>query len=163
MWTVTAGWWWWISSSCKFEKNVWASIVRKCAYWKFVWRYGLNSSELYKQGWSGVINGPSENRLYCLMLCCSCSLFFWYSFQVVTFLLLNMYMHVQWSLHAIIHSPAISEASLSSLLAKRDFLSERLEYLLNSCLEMEGNHCNQLARWVRICILNSVTISEKLW
>nr|XP_011458653.1 PREDICTED: sister-chromatid cohesion protein 3 isoform X2 [Fragaria vesca subsp. vesca] len=81
--------------------------------------------------------------------------------QVVTFLLLNMYMHVQWCLHAIIHSPAISEASLSSLLAKRDFLSERLEYLLSSCLEMEGNRCNQLARWVCVILTDLSRLFKK--
>lgn len=60
-----------------------------------------------------------------------------------------MYMDLQWSLHAIIHG----EASLSSLLAKRDSLSKQLESFLNRRPEMEGNRRNQLACWVRVFFL----------
>lgn len=63
-----------------------------------------------------------------------------------------MYMDLQWSLHAIIHG----EASLSSLLAKRDSLSKQLESFLNSRPEREGNRRNQLACWVRVFIFNFV-------
>ncbi|KAL5701503.1 hypothetical protein ACHQM5_026830 [Ranunculus cassubicifolius] len=47
--------------------------------------------------------------------------------EVVTFLLLNMYLHVLWSLYSLDKSS--SEASLSSLLSKRNTLLEQLEYV----------------------------------
>lgn len=67
--------------------------------------------------------------------------------QVVSFLLLNMYLHVAWSLHSIINSEAVSEASLSSLLSKRATLFEELEYFLNPPPDVheESKYGNQLA------------------
>ncbi|CAB4311957.1 unnamed protein product [Prunus armeniaca] len=73
--------------------------------------------------------------------------------EVVSFLLLNMSLHLEWSLHSIINSETVSEASLSSILAKRKSLSEQLEYFLNSPPELEGNRCNLLA--CRVCILQA--------
>ncbi|ONH93757.1 hypothetical protein PRUPE_8G250900 [Prunus persica] len=73
--------------------------------------------------------------------------------EVVSFLLLNMSLHLEWSLHSIINSETVSEASLSSLLAKRKSLSEQLEYFLNSPPELEGNRGNLLA--CRVCILQA--------
>ncbi|XVF72517.1 hypothetical protein PTKIN_Ptkin12aG0127600 [Pterospermum kingtungense] len=78
--------------------------------------------------------------------------------EVVSFLLLNMYLDVAWSLHSIISSETVSEGSLSSLLSKRDTLLEELEYFLNAPSEvMEGGKSgNQLA--CRVC-----TILADVW
>ncbi|XP_068337551.1 sister-chromatid cohesion protein 3 isoform X1 [Pyrus communis] len=73
--------------------------------------------------------------------------------EVISFLLLNMSLHLEWSLQSIITSETVSEASLSSLLVKRNSLSQQLEYFLNSPPELEGNPANQLA--CRVCILLS--------
>lgn len=73
--------------------------------------------------------------------------------EVISFLLLNTSLHLEWSLQSIITSETVSEASLSSLLAKRNSLSQQLEYFLNSPPELEGNPANQLA--CRVCILLS--------
>ena len=53
------------------------------------------------------------------------------SIQVVGFLLLNMYLHLAWGLQSIVNEEAVSEASLNSLLSKRDTLLQELEYFLN--------------------------------
>ncbi|KAL3531404.1 hypothetical protein ACH5RR_010726 [Cinchona calisaya] len=73
--------------------------------------------------------------------------------EVIGFLLLNMYLHIAWSLHKIINSEKVSEASLSSLLLKRNTLCEQLEYFLISRPEFqEESKCgNQLA--CRVCII----------
>lgn len=98
---------------------------------------------------------------YSLFCCCSCS------FQVVSFLLLNMSLHLEWSLHSIINSETVSEASLSSLLAKRKSLSEQLEYFLNSPPELEGNRGNLLACRVsillRFVVFQQNHTSEIIW
>ncbi|EEF30242.1 stromal antigen, putative [Ricinus communis] len=52
--------------------------------------------------------------------------------DVVSFLLLNMYLHVAWSLQSIVNSETISEAQLSSLLSKCNILFEELEYFLRT-------------------------------
>lgn len=72
--------------------------------------------------------------------------------QVVSFLLLNMYLYLAWSLHSIINAETVSEASLASLLLKRNTLFEELEYFLNSPSEVEeGSRVgNQLACRVSI-------------
>lgn len=73
-------------------------------------------------------------------------------FQVVSFLLLNMYLHLAWCLHSIVNSETVSEASLSSLLSKRNTFFEQLEYFLNTLTEVEevGKRGNQLACRVSI-------------
>ncbi|XWS31645.1 hypothetical protein CRYUN_Cryun23aG0094100 [Craigia yunnanensis] len=78
--------------------------------------------------------------------------------EVVSFLLLNMYLDVAWSLHSIINSETVSEGSLSSLLSKRDTLLEELEYFLNASPEVRegGKSGNQLA--CRVC-----TILADVW
>ncbi|KAK1561092.1 hypothetical protein Q3G72_034335 [Acer saccharum] len=78
--------------------------------------------------------------------------------EVVGFLLLNMYLHLAWSLHSIINSETVSEASLSSLLLKRNTLFEELEYFLNtsSTVEEGSKLGNQLA--CRVC-----TILAEMW
>ncbi|KAJ6334183.1 hypothetical protein OIU78_011150 [Salix suchowensis] len=73
--------------------------------------------------------------------------------EVVSFLLLNMYLNVAWSLQSIVNSETVSEASLTSLLFKRNALFEELEYFLGTPSEdKEGSKCgNQLA--CRVCII----------
>ncbi|KAL9258659.1 Sister-chromatid cohesion protein 3-like protein [Drosera capensis] len=50
--------------------------------------------------------------------------------EVVSFLLLNMYLHVAWSLHAIVGGESVHEASLSSLLLRRTMLFNQLGHFL---------------------------------
>lgn len=71
--------------------------------------------------------------------------------QVVSFLLLNMYMHIVWSLHSVVNSETVTETTLSSLLLKRNKLFEELEYFLNTASGVEegGKIGNQLACRVR--------------
>ncbi|KAJ7977482.1 sister-chromatid cohesion protein 3 [Quillaja saponaria] len=77
--------------------------------------------------------------------------------EVVSFLLLNMYLHLAWSLHSIINSEIVSEASLSSLLSKRNILFEQLEYFLTpSDIEEVGKHGSELG--CRVC-----TILAEMW
>ncbi|XP_038682108.1 sister-chromatid cohesion protein 3 isoform X2 [Tripterygium wilfordii] len=73
--------------------------------------------------------------------------------EVVSFLLLNLYVHVAWSLQSIINSETVSEASLSSLLSQHNALFEQLEFYLTTLLEAEGvgKYRNQLA--CRVCII----------
>lgn len=70
--------------------------------------------------------------------------------EVISFLLLNMYLHVAWSLHSIVNSETVTEASISSLLSKRDTLFEELNYFLNTPPEV-GEAGNQLA--CRVCTI----------
>lgn len=61
-------------------------------------------------------------------------------------MLLNMYLYVAWSLHSVVNSEVVSEASLRSLLSKRTTLFEELEYYLNIPPLVEGSKSgNQLA------------------
>ncbi|XP_010545064.1 PREDICTED: sister-chromatid cohesion protein 3 [Tarenaya hassleriana] len=72
--------------------------------------------------------------------------------EVIGFLLLNMLLYVNWSLHSIINSEEVPEASLSSLLSKRDTLFEELSYFLNTREVGESRkHGTQLAS--RICVI----------
>ncbi|CAN1851747.1 Sister-chromatid cohesion protein 3, partial [Linum perenne] len=72
--------------------------------------------------------------------------------EVASFLLLNMYLHVAWSLQAVVNSETISEEALSSLLMKRDTLFKELEYFVSSQSDDEGhNYKGQLA--CRVCII----------
>ncbi|CAL9227857.1 unnamed protein product [Arabidopsis halleri] len=74
--------------------------------------------------------------------------------EVICFLLMNMYMYLAWSLHSIINCEAISEASLSSLISKRDTLFEELSYFLNG-IEESKKYGNQLS--LRICAILAET------
>ncbi|XP_057964009.1 sister-chromatid cohesion protein 3 isoform X2 [Malania oleifera] len=77
--------------------------------------------------------------------------------EAVSFLLLNMYLHVAWCLHSIITSDNVFEASLSSLLSKRNALFEQLEYFLRTPAEVqEVNYGNWVA--CRVC-----TILAEMW
>ncbi|XP_071920942.1 sister-chromatid cohesion protein 3-like isoform X1 [Coffea arabica] len=77
--------------------------------------------------------------------------------EVISFVLLNMYMHVAWSLHSIITSEKVSEATVASLLLKRTTLCEQLEhFLLHPENEEESKSGSQLA--CRVC-----TILAEIW
>uniref|UniRef100_A0A7N0ULZ7 Cohesin subunit SA-3 n=1 Tax=Kalanchoe fedtschenkoi TaxID=63787 RepID=A0A7N0ULZ7_KALFE len=73
--------------------------------------------------------------------------------EVLSFLLLNLYLHVAWSLHTIVNSKTVSESSISSLLRNRATLFEQLEYYLNPSPEFteERKFGNQLA--ARVCVI----------
>lgn len=62
-------------------------------------------------------------------------------------MLLNLYLHVAWSLHSIVNSKTISETSISTLLRDRATLFEQLEHYLNNSPEAaeEQKIGNQLA------------------
>ncbi|XP_047941271.1 sister-chromatid cohesion protein 3 isoform X1 [Salvia hispanica] len=70
--------------------------------------------------------------------------------EVVSFLFLNMFVHISWCLHSILSSETVSEASLSSLLGKRDALLEELDYFLRNSFQLhsESRSKTQLAYWV---------------
>ncbi|KAF8006570.1 hypothetical protein BT93_K0772 [Corymbia citriodora subsp. variegata] len=73
--------------------------------------------------------------------------------EVVSLLLLNMYLHVAWSLHSIVSSETVSRDSVTSLLHVRNVLFEQLEYFLNipSADGVVGKLGNQLA--CRVCTI----------
>lgn len=78
------------------------------------------------------------------------SLMFSSLFQVVGFLLLNMYLHVAWCLHSIDNENP-SEASVSSLLSKRNTLFEQLDHYLHTLLEkQEGKNRSLLTSRVSL-------------
>ncbi|XVF25939.1 hypothetical protein REPUB_Repub13aG0257100 [Reevesia pubescens] len=60
--------------------------------------------------------------------------------EITSFLLLNIYVYIAWSLNAIIKSETISEASLSSLMSKRDNFFTELEYFLNTYPKVGEEH-----------------------
>ncbi|KAF5175680.1 Cohesin subunit sa-3 [Thalictrum thalictroides] len=72
--------------------------------------------------------------------------------EVVIFLLLNMYLHVTWSLSTI-NDESFSELSLSSLLSKRNALFEQLEYFLDNPPEVPEDGRSLLAS--RVCVILS--------
>ncbi|PIA39433.1 hypothetical protein AQUCO_02600110v1 [Aquilegia coerulea] len=72
--------------------------------------------------------------------------------EVVVFFLLNMYLHVTWSLSTI-NDESVSELSLSSLLSKRNALFEQLEYFLDNPPEVSEEGRSLLAS--RVCIILS--------
>ncbi|XP_022155696.1 sister-chromatid cohesion protein 3 isoform X2 [Momordica charantia] len=74
--------------------------------------------------------------------------------EVVCFLLLNLYLHLAWSLHSIINSETVSIESLSSLLNKRNALLEHLDRYLNDPSEV-GKSGNLAGR---VC-----TILAEIW
>ncbi|XP_041994459.1 sister-chromatid cohesion protein 3-like isoform X2 [Salvia splendens] len=70
--------------------------------------------------------------------------------EVVSFLFLNMFVHVSWCLHSILSSETVSETSLSSLIGKRDALLEELDYFLSNSFQLHSDSRSktQLAYWV---------------
>ncbi|GAV85837.1 LOW QUALITY PROTEIN: hypothetical protein CFOL_v3_29271, partial [Cephalotus follicularis] len=79
--------------------------------------------------------------------------------EAVSVPLLNLYLHVAWSLHSFVNSETVSESSLASPLSERNNLCEQLEFFLNSPSEFEeGTKVgNQLASRVSI-FLSSILI-----
>ncbi|KAK7244685.1 hypothetical protein RIF29_39510 [Crotalaria pallida] len=77
--------------------------------------------------------------------------------EVVGFLLLNMYMHLAWGLVSIINEEVVFEASLTSLLSKRDTLLQELQYFCNFPPDsIEGGRLgSELA--CRVCIILAET------
>lgn len=67
-------------------------------------------------------------------------------FQVKSFLLLNMYLHVAWCLQSI-DGENPSETSLTALMSKRTMLIEQLHYFTNTIPEVqkEGRGRNVLS------------------
>lgn len=69
------------------------------------------------------------------------------------FLVLNMFLHVNWCLYSVVSSESVNEASVSSLLSKRTTLFKQLEYfLLPSQAGGETKLGFQLACRVRLCL-----------
>ncbi|KAG4393985.1 hypothetical protein AAZX31_03G187600 [Glycine max] len=77
--------------------------------------------------------------------------------EVVGFLLLNMYLHLAWGLQSIVNEEAVSEASLNSLLSKRDTLLQELEYFLNLADDNRegGKYTSELG--CRVCTILAET------
>ncbi|KAK7378918.1 hypothetical protein VNO80_04367 [Phaseolus coccineus] len=77
--------------------------------------------------------------------------------EVVGFLLLNLYLHLAWSLQSIVNEEAVSGASLASLLSKRDTLLQELEYFLNLAADNKegGKPGSELA--CRVCSILAET------
>ncbi|KAE9585307.1 hypothetical protein Lalb_Chr25g0287581 [Lupinus albus] len=73
--------------------------------------------------------------------------------EVVGFLLLNMYLHMAWGLLSIVNKEIIYEASLASLLYKRDTLLHELEYFCNLGTNSKegGKQGSELA--CRVCVI----------
>ncbi|KNA23818.1 hypothetical protein SOVF_021720 [Spinacia oleracea] len=77
--------------------------------------------------------------------------------EVNCFLLLNMFLHINWCLYSVVSSESVNEASVSSLLSKRATLLKQLEYIFPpSQVGVEMKLGNQLA--IRVC-----TILAELW
>ncbi|KAK2990557.1 hypothetical protein RJ640_019837 [Escallonia rubra] len=77
--------------------------------------------------------------------------------EVVSFVLLNMHLHVAWCLHSIINSETVSEATLLSLSSKRTALFEQLEHFLSPLEVREVSKCGNLLA-CRVC-----TILAEMW
>lgn len=77
--------------------------------------------------------------------------------EVVGFLLLNMHLHLAWSLQSIINEEKVSAASLTSLLSKRDTLLQELGYFVN--LATDNNEEDKLGSELacRVCTILSET------
>ncbi|KAL9332454.1 hypothetical protein ACSQ67_002064 [Phaseolus vulgaris] len=77
--------------------------------------------------------------------------------EVVGFLLLNMYLHLVWSLQSITNEEAVSGSSLASRLSKRDTFLQELEYFLNLNADNKegGKPGSELAS--RVCIILAET------
>ncbi|GAB2283024.1 peptidyl-prolyl cis-trans isomerase precursor [Dionaea muscipula] len=78
--------------------------------------------------------------------------------EVVSFLLLNMYLHIAWCLHAIVCGESVSEASLSSLLSKRTILFNQLGLFLPDSSRGEGFMKVGIQLASRVC-----TICAEAW
>ncbi|XP_074274226.1 sister-chromatid cohesion protein 3 [Silene latifolia] len=77
--------------------------------------------------------------------------------EVSSFLLLNMFLHINWALYSVVNSESVSEGAISSLLSRRDILFKQLDYFLPpSQIQPEIKLGNQLA--CRVC-----TMLAELW
>ncbi|KAF5785128.1 putative armadillo-like helical, stromalin conservative domain, cohesin subunit Scc3/SA [Helianthus annuus] len=72
--------------------------------------------------------------------------------EVASFLLLNIYLHVSWGLDSIMNSSTVSEASLFSLISKRNALFEELERFLQIPLEAQGKGISRTLA-CRVCVI----------
>ncbi|KAK9067654.1 hypothetical protein SSX86_011765 [Deinandra increscens subsp. villosa] len=72
--------------------------------------------------------------------------------EVASFLLLNMYLHVNWCLNSIMNSNVVSEASLFSLISKRNALFDELEHFLQVPLESQGKGISRNLA-CRVCVM----------
>ncbi|KAL8262154.1 hypothetical protein R6Q59_026203 [Mikania micrantha] len=72
--------------------------------------------------------------------------------EVASFLLLNMYLHVNWCLESIMNSTVVSEASLFSLISKRNALFDELEHFLQIPVEPQGKGISRNLA-CRVCIM----------
>lgn len=86
-----------------------------------------------------------------------CLIRFFISFQVKSFLLLNMYLHVAWCLQSLDRENP-SEASVTALLLKRNTLFEQLEYFTETLPEVqkEGRSWGVLSSRVSFHMLNNL-------
>ncbi|CAH1447463.1 unnamed protein product [Lactuca virosa] len=73
--------------------------------------------------------------------------------EVVSFLLLNMYIHVAWCLCSIMNSKVVSEESLSSLVCKRNVLFNELDYFLQNPPEAQGKGTSRNLIASRVCTI----------
>ncbi|KAL4558817.1 hypothetical protein LXL04_037019 [Taraxacum kok-saghyz] len=73
--------------------------------------------------------------------------------EVVSFLLLNMYLHVAWCLSSTMNSKVVSEESLSSLVSKRNTLFDELDYFLQTPLEAQGKEASRNLIASRVCTI----------
>ncbi|KAI3805956.1 hypothetical protein L1987_21844 [Smallanthus sonchifolius] len=72
--------------------------------------------------------------------------------EVASFLLLNMYLHVNWCLDSIMNKNVVSEASLFSLISKRNALFDELEHFLQIPLEAQGKGISRNLA-CRVCVI----------
>lgn len=74
------------------------------------------------------------------------------NYEMSSFLLLNMFLHIKWSLYFVRNSETVLESSVSSLLSKRDTLFKHLEsFLPTSDIEAGMDLGHQLP--CRVCII----------
>lgn len=73
--------------------------------------------------------------------------------EVVTFLLLNMYLHVSWCLSSIMNSKVVSDESISSLVSKRNVLFNELDYFLDIPVETQGKGTSRNLIASRVCTI----------
>ncbi|XP_071717100.1 sister-chromatid cohesion protein 3-like [Rutidosis leptorrhynchoides] len=75
--------------------------------------------------------------------------------EVIGFLLLNLYLHIQWHLYSITNNNIVSEASLSSLISKRDALFYELNNFLQILSETRGKESSGNLLASRVCVVLS--------
>ncbi|KAK9139477.1 hypothetical protein Scep_009158 [Stephania cephalantha] len=83
--------------------------------------------------------------------------------EVISFLLHNIYLHVAWCLQVIVNEESVSEASLSSLLSKRNTLVEQLQYYIDalSGVQENGSYGNLLGFRVSTILVETCCIFKR--